>query len=191
MNYEVLTDEILLKLVSISDDNAFQVIYKRYFEYTFLLACKKVRSMEVAKDIVQQIFLSIWERRQSNKIDNLKSYLNTAVKFRVISYLESKYSKAASLATEQVSQLADRSTEESLLQEELRMAIYRAMEMLPPKTRQVFQLSRFQSRTNREIASSMNISEKAVEYHVAQSLKIMRKELSDYLKPLLVAQTSL
>lgn len=183
MGYELLSDELLLKLLQCSDVDAFQTLYKRNVRFVFHLALKKVRHQETAEDITQQVFLGIWERRLQVKIDCLEAYLTTAVKYRCISYFESKYAKTAPVDLDSLAHKADHSTENTLLYDELRMAIQRAMELLPPKTREVFRLSRFHSHSNREIATLLEISEKAVEYHMTQSLKVMRRELSDYLQP--------
>jgi RNA polymerase sigma-70 factor (ECF subfamily) len=185
MSYEQLADEILLKLLQCSDEEAFRVLYKRYVRRVFQVALKKVRSAEIAEDISQQVFLGIWERRQQVKIDSIEAYLSMAVKYRCISYYESKYAKTAVLDLETVSERVDNSTENTLLYEELKRAIQKAMSLLPPKTREVFQLSRFHSHSNQQIATQLKISEKAVEYHMTQSLKVMRRELQEYLQPAL------
>jgi RNA polymerase sigma-70 factor (ECF subfamily) len=183
MRYNLLADEVLVKLLQCSDEQAFQVLYRRYARKVFRLAQGKVKNAETAEDITQQVFLGIWERRQQVKIDCMEAYLTTAVKFRCISYFASKYANTAALDPETAVGRADNSTEEAINYEELKLAVYRAMELLPNKTREVFQLSRFHSHSNREIAQLLEISEKAVEYHMTQSLKVMRRELNEYLRP--------
>ena len=183
MSYDLLSDEILLKLLLSSDEKAFEALYHRHLRFVFRTALKKVRNAEISEDITQQVFLSIWKRRQLLKIDCLVAYLGVAVKYQCITYFESKYAKIASIDLDELHQRTDQTTEDTIHYVELRNAIETAMDMLPQKTREIFQLSRFQSQSNREIAAILKISEKSVEYHITQSLKIMRRELRDYLQP--------
>lgn len=183
MSYELLADELLVKLLQCSDAHAFEAIYDRHWLRAYQIAFSKLRNEEAAEDITQHVFVSLWERRQHSEIKCLEAYITTAVKYKCISYYESKYAQTTLVDIENAIIQADVSTEEWLSYEELRHAVYRAMELLPPKTREVFQLSRFHSHSIREIAQRLNISEKAVEYHVTQSLKVMRRELREYLNP--------
>lgn len=183
MSYDQLADEVLVQLLQSSDEEAFRIMYRRHVRQVFRLALSKVQHVETAEDITQQVFLSIWERRQQNRIVFLEAYLKKAVKLRCISHYVSKYANTAGLESELIENRADPTTEEALHFEELKQAVYRAMDQLPAKTREVFQLSRFHNHTNWEIAQLLKISEKAVEYHMTQSLKVMRRELKDYLQP--------
>ena len=72
-------------------------------------------------------------------------------------------------------------TDQPMIHSDLTQAIEKGIALLPEKTQQVFKLSRFENCTNKEISNAFNISEKAVEYHITQSLKQMRGHLKDYL----------
>lgn len=182
MDLRGLTDEILLRLLKADDDKAFKEIYARYWKPIFETAYRRVPSGEIAKELVQTVFLRIWEKRHSIQILHLQSYLQTAIKNRVINYIEStlvhkKYLQHVLNTTTG----ACVGTEATLHLHELSQAIEKAIGMLPEKTRNVFRLSRFDHLSIREIATSLNISEKAVEYHITQSLKTLRLQLKDYL----------
>jgi RNA polymerase sigma-70 factor (ECF subfamily) len=187
MSYNLLADDMLVKLLQISDELAFQAIYNRHWKRIYGLAASKIHHLETAEDITQQVFVSLWERRQEAQIKHLEAYLSTAVKYKCISFYESKYAQMAVSKVEDAIYQADHTTEDQLNFDELRNAVMRAMELLPPKTREVFKLSRFESYSIKEIASQLNISEKAVEYHITRSLKIMRCELKDFLQPASIA----
>lgn len=184
MSHQLLTDELLLKLLRISDAEAFETIYERHWMRVYQLALSKVRHAETAEDLTQQIFVSLWERRQTLDISSLDAYLATAVKYKVISHFESRYHRSVVTGLELVDVHADPATEESLDHADLARAVEKAMAQLPAKTKEVFQLRRLHDHSVREIAERLGISEKAVEYHVTRSLRVMRHELRDYLYPL-------
>jgi RNA polymerase sigma-70 factor (family 1) len=184
MSHHLLSDELLLKLLRVSDSEAFEAIYQRHWRKVYQLALSKVRHAETAEDITQHIFVSLWERRQALDISSLEAYLATAVKYKCISYYESRYHRSIVTGVDTADMYADATTEESVDHADLTRAVERAMAQLPAKTREVFQLRRLHDHSVREIAERLGISEKAVEYHVTQSLKVMRHELRDYLYPL-------
>jgi len=182
MEYKVLSDELLVKLLKANDDAALKEIYLRYWRSLFLNAFNRVRAREVAEELVQNIFLSLWEKRQTAEIIRLECYLKTCIKYQTINYLKSKVldRKYAEYLVQQTRE-EEGGGESVLLIHELNDAIDRAIRQLPPKTQIVFRLSRLENRTVREIAMSLNISEKAVEYHITQSLKMMRLHLKEFI----------
>jgi RNA polymerase sigma-70 factor (ECF subfamily) len=182
MDLRGLTDEILLRLLKADDDKAFKEIYSRYWETIFTAAYRRLANREIAKELVQTVFLRIWEKRHTIQINHLPAYLQTAIKNSIINYLESTLvHKKYLLHVMNSSPGACQGTESTINFNELYQAIEKAIGILPEKTRHVFRLSRFDQLSIREIAASMDISEKAVEYHITQSLKTLRLYLKDYL----------
>jgi RNA polymerase sigma-70 factor (ECF subfamily) len=181
MDLRVLTDEILLQLLKANNEKAFKEIYSRYWKLIFESAYHRLASRETAQELAQTIFLRIWEKRHSIQIIHLQNYLLTAIRNRVINYLEAalvhkKYLQYVAGTTSTTC----RETESTLTFHELSQAIEKAIDGLPFKTRKVFLLSRFDHLPVREIALNLNLSEKAVEYHITQSLKTLRLYLKDY-----------
>ena len=182
LDYRLLSDDLLTKLLKTSDETALKEIYLRHWQSLFQAALRKVRVKEIAEELVQNIFVSLWDRRAIQSIEQLSCYLHTAIKYQVINYLKSKIlDKKYLLHAVQQSASEDNSCESALLTHELSLAIDHAIRELPPKTQLVFRLSRYENRSIREISQSMNISEKAVEYHITQSLKIMRLHLKEFI----------
>ena len=182
MDLRVLTDEKLLQLLRANNEQAFKEIYIRYWKPIFEAAWHRLASKEVAKELAQTIFLRIWEKRNSIHITHLPSYLQTAIKNSVINYVEaSMVHKKYLQHVVHTGSTTCQGTESTLTFHELSQAIEKAIAMLPEKTRQVFRLSRFDHLSTREIATSLNISEKTVEYHITQSLKTLRLYLKEYL----------
>ncbi|HYJ65462.1 MAG TPA: RNA polymerase sigma-70 factor, partial [Parafilimonas sp.] len=175
MEYRLLCEEMLLKLLKANDDKAFQEIYKRYWRQLYQSAYIKTRSHDTAEEIVQNIFVSLWEKRTSSSIEHLESYLQSAVKYRVINYFKSFLVKEKYLKNlkNQYSETEDTSATDLLLHE-LNALIDKAIRELPEKTQIIFNLSRTEHYTVKQISESMHLSEKAVEYHITKSLKQLR-----------------
>ncbi len=181
MSYELLTDEMLVKLLRASDEEAFKVIYERYWKIIYLQALKKNISPLVSEELTQSLFVSIWEKRATSQIEHLSFYLLKSIKYKVINFIESRYAKQKDIDEISTDLISDNSTDDDILLHDLNTAINKALQLLPSKTSEIFKLSRFERFSVREIAGKMNLSEKAVEYHITQSLKLLRIQLKDYM----------
>ena len=182
MDYKVFDDDILLKLLKAGDGAALEEIYRRYSERIFLAAFKKVRSKETAEELVQNLFISLWAKREQQQIHKLEAYLQTAIRYQVIDFIRSKilHDRYAQITKDQLA-VDENPSESKLLLQELSLAIDNTIKKLPQKTQEIFRLSRYEHRSVKEIAQSMNLSEKAVQYHVTQSLKFMRSHLKEFM----------
>ena len=182
MDYQLLDDEVLLKFLRISDELAFKEIYLRYWKALYYSALNKINSKEVAEDIVQGVFTRLWEKREKHSIENISAYLHTAIKYQVINCIKSAISKKSHLSiVGEEEKKHESSTDLLLLMQELNSAIDNALKQLPKKTQTIFRLSRFEQHSNKEISNIMDLSEKAVEYHITQSLKSLRFYLRDFI----------
>ena len=182
MEYALLSDELLTKLLRASDADAFREIYNRYWKKLYQTALAKTHTEQVAEELVQNIFVSVWENRATAQIESLEHYLMRAMKYKVINYIQSILAKESHLKVIHDHAIKEEvNSETQLLLHELNLAIHTAIEKLPAKTKTIFKLSREENRTVKEIAQLMNLSEKAVEYHITQSLKLMRLHLKDFI----------
>lgn len=182
MDYVLLEDEVLLKFLRISDELAFKEIYLRYWKGMYHSVLNKINSKEIAEDIVQSVFTKLWETRAKHSIQNLSAYLHTAVKYQVINYIRSAITKKSHLSVVgEEEKKVENNTDLLLLVQELNDAIDNAIRKLPQKTQTIFRLSRFEQHSNKEISGIMDLSEKAVEYHISQSLKSLRFYLKDFI----------
>jgi len=179
----------LLYLIAQGDKEAFHQIYDRYWREVFLHAYKKTKSRHVAEELTQNLFLSLWER-QGSGIQDIRAWLYGAMRFAVINYYKAQMVHAryedyarTNVATTQYT------AEEWTMLRDLAASIEKGISLLPPKTQEVFKLSRFENRSVKEIAQDLGISEKAVEYHITQSLKWMRLYLKDFLTAFLIFQS--
>ena len=142
----------------------------------------RVRSEESTKDIVQGLFVSLWEKRATLTIDDLPSYLYTAVKNRVLNYIDSQQMiKRHWDYYKQFIPESDDGTANDVEFHELLHVIENAMKHLPEKSKKVFKLNRLDGHSLREVATHLNLSHKATQYHLTQSLKKLRLHLRQYL----------
>jgi RNA polymerase sigma-70 factor (family 1) len=182
MKYTLLPDDRLLKLLKANDEVAFKELYDRYFQFVFVSILKKGCGKEVAEELSQQIFMTIWEKRSVQDIRLIQNYLSISVKNRVLNHIKAclvrhVYAKSV----ENSKKNSDSDSQSVLLVHELSEAIDKAIRQLPEKSQLIFKLSRFEMHSIREIAQIMDISEKTVEYHITQSLKTLRFHLKDFI----------
>ena len=181
--YDLLTDGELTDLLKSNDRNAFTEIYNRYWKRLFGIAANKIKDLDDAEEIVQDIFVSLWRRRDDlNDIISLGSYLAISVKYRVKKTLEKRYNaqKYADYA-EYVMSMSGNSTEEWMEFEELKSQLSQFVAELPAKCQLVFKMSRESGFPQKRIAEELGISEKTVEAHIGKALKILRTRLSQFL----------
>ncbi len=184
MSDNLPTDQALLDRLKSDDDKAFRAIYQRYGRRCYGLALQKLRSKEAAEEITQNIFVSLWERRHTVVIENLEAYLMVSIKYQTLNYIESKLTRdkfALSLPPQYGEGAGENTVENTVFLQDLMAALEAALDTLPAKTQEVYRLSRFENLSGREIAERMGLSEKSVEYHIAQSLKFLRTQLKDFI----------
>lgn len=180
---QVENTDILLKDVR----NNFDKIYVLYYSRMFRFAKEYVLFDEDAENIVQNVFLLLWEKREVLDIQiSLVSYLFALVKNKSLDYLRHKV-----IADEYKQELSAKLTALELLNysftsdEEIEQILMTAINKLPERCRQVFLKSRIEGKRNREIANELNLTVSTVENQMTIALRKLRVELKDYL-PLLL-----
>jgi RNA polymerase sigma-70 factor (family 1) len=176
------SDEELLALLKQNDELAFAELFNRYWKKTHTLACSKLPSPELTREIVQEVFCNLWERRHSLDITNFEHYLKVSVKYKAINYIKSeiirhKYSDYYKV----FAKIHDEETLKSVSYHELEEALEKSVKRLPEKTQTIFRLNRLEGKPINEIANALHLSEKAIQYHLARSLKELRLYLRDFL----------
>lgn len=182
MNRSILTDDELIVLFKEGCESAFREIYSRYWKGVFQVAYKKVHHKELAEELTQNLFVELWRKRESVIIVSITNYLFGSLKYSIINHYKSQLVRAKyqdHLKTHNNDRVDN--TDYLLMLNELSDALNEGIARLPKKTGEVFKLSRMEHYSVKEISRELNISEKAVEYHITQSLKSMRFHLKDYL----------
>ena len=181
--YSSLSDYELTALLKAGDRMAFTEIYDRYFWVLHSHAYKWMRNREETRDVIHELFLALWEKRDSLSFERgLLSYLSAAARNRIFNLLshkrvESEYLTSLNNFMNHGNCLTDHLVREKQLME----IIEHEIANMPGKMREVFELSRKENLSHREIARQLNISEQTVRKHVQHALKILRLKLGMYL----------
>ncbi len=182
-DYGTLSDALLVKLLRADDEGAFQEIYRRYWHGLFVVARRKLFSHENAEEVVQDLFVNVWTRRAEAQIEDLKKYLFSSVKYRILNIIKSRIVRqeyeTQILANEGFD--SSRQTEEELAYRDLNRAIEEGLRQLPDKTQSIFRLNRLDNQSVREISAMLGIPERTVEYHITQALRSLRLHLREYI----------
>ena len=179
---EVYDSELLLLLKNESDAvSAFEELYRRYWYKLYIAAYKRLKNKELAEELVQDFYTKLWHNRfRITVAKSFEVYAYSSIKYLVINY----YSKQSSIeiyTNYKQSKDYDNSTEESILSKDLNSRIDHHVSQLPEKCRGVYELSRKEHKSNKEIATILGISEKTVENHITKALKRLKINLSDLL----------
>lgn len=157
---------------------AFDHIFKTYWEFAYLSAYKRLQDEDAAKDIAQDLFISLWERREHLEIENLSGWIYTSVRYKVINYL-----KSVSIDSRYHNQLGklmdDHYIYHAMDKEDTAVIFEYVVRDLPERMRQIYELSRKQEKTIDEIAAELQISTQTVKNQLSAALKIVRKKLND------------
>lgn len=171
------------------NNELFDEIFRQYAKPLFYYAAKFVGD-DIAKDIVQDTFVKLWADQSLVITKSLNSLLFTTIRNRCLQQLEkqkvrNRYveSTRQTLQTEELQFYMDERS--SLIEQELEDKLKEVLNSLPDRCRQIFMLSRFENKKNREIAAELDISIKAVEKQISKALSSIRTEMKDYLPILL------
>lgn len=179
-------DAALLRALAQDDEQAFAEIYERYWDDLHAHACRKLGCPHEAEEVVQDLFVALWDKRhRAAGIEQLKAYLFTALKYRVIDCIRAQAVRQAHAAAPPAPS-AHRGTEEAVAVGDLAAALAASLRRLPGHAREVFRLSRLEHRTVPEIAAHLQVSPKTVEYHLARSLRMLRGCLREFMVSVLL-----
>ena len=177
-----ISDAELIAGINGNDTKAFRQLYERYQEDMYRLALRKIQSEEVAEEIVQDVFVSLWEKRQVLVIADIRNYLFRSVKNGVLDYVRAQIVRQ-NYAREFAFQIEPNynNTDDILALYDLTAAIHSGMENLSEKTREIFKYNRLESLSAEEISKILDLPKRTVEYHITLALRMMRTSLKDYL----------
>jgi RNA polymerase sigma-70 factor (ECF subfamily) len=179
-DYPSLPDHELVVLLKQGDEGAFTHIYNTYWKLLYRTALHILQDHEVVQDIVQNIFISVWQRREEAAILNVKAYLQQATRFSVFKAIraqkhdQSFFDRLAHITIDII-------TDDPLLFKEQQQLLQELLDTLPEDCKETFRLSREENLTYKQIAALLGISEKTVEKRMTKSLKHLRKVVSVHL----------
>ena len=169
----------LVKRLQQNEEEALTIIYKEYWQIMYMAAYNLIKDSSVCEDIVQEVFISLWQRREKLQIKtSLKSYLYTSTVYKVYDH----FSKNKKILKDELfdnfeNKIEASNPETKLMHEELIRHLDAIVDSLPDKCREVYKLSRENMLSNKEIAEQLNISQRTVEGHISKALKILKESL--------------
>jgi RNA polymerase sigma-70 factor (family 1) len=169
---------ILQKLAN-GDETALAEMYREYWQSLFISAYNIIKDKEACSDILQDIFLQLWVRREKLEItSSLEAYLHTAVRYHVFKHIRkstyvNRYFENLEL------RFSAASADEEIMLKQLNEQVAHAVQSLPKQCMLIFKLSREEHLSNREIAEQLNISVKTVENQMTIALRRLRLSLND------------
>lgn len=176
----VADTDILLRLKQ-GDEKAFEAVYWKYSSWVYNFIHSLLYDKSLAEDLTQTVFLKIWEKRAIIDPElGFDSYLFAIARNLVYKETEHRLqSEQFHVALNDHSVATDSLTEDNIDAESLREYIDTLIEQLPSARKEIFQLSRRQHLSNKEIATRLSISEKTVETQLYRALRFIKQKLSE------------
>lgn len=169
-------DKRYIAAIKNGDKKAFAQVYEHYWKKLLTISFQHTKDKELAEEIVQDVFISLWQRRNNLEIEHLSSYLATAVKFSTFKMLHR--TRRQEMIRDAVLPKDDHQLDEEVIDARfLQEYVDGIVEKLPERCKLVFQLSRKEQKSHQEIAEELHISEKAVEANITRALKMLRVNL--------------
>jgi RNA polymerase sigma-70 factor (ECF subfamily) len=159
------------------------MLFRSHFAGLCFFAQKYVKDIDTAKEIVQDAFLSLWEKRDTIDMDRqVKSYLTMIIHNKCTNYLrDNRKFDTNILQIENLLDVPEYESTDSLVTGELKVSIESAINELPEKCREIFVMNRYENLKYQEIADKLQISVKTVETQMSKALQHMRLRLAAYL----------
>ncbi|WP_091867655.1 RNA polymerase sigma factor [Pricia antarctica] len=176
MEIDFHDNSCLIKQLKNGNEKAYAYLVDTFYHRLCVYANSLVKDKDRAEDIVQNVFVHTWERRNTLKTDfTIKSFLYRSVhnefvdqyrKRKAVSALEKKY----------IEEMKQITTGDDAFLERLLFFVQREIHNLPPKCKKIFLMSKEEGCTNHEIAERLNVSKKTIEYHISKSFAILRQK---------------
>lgn len=174
-------NQLLLTALRLGNKEAFTLLFRKYYKDLVLFGGSYLHDKARCEDIVQSVFLRLWENRASLEIKtSLRSFLLQSVKNGCLDELRHKEVVREHVSyTEWMGNPSDCDTEHYILYSELQARLSIALDGLPAECRQAFEMNRFEGLKYKEIASSLSVSERTIEVRIGKALGLLRKYLSE------------
>lgn len=176
MELKERTDTDLITLLTQDDEAAFSELYIRYKDKLCYFCISLLKSREEANDIVQEIFIRIWESRYFINPDlSFSSFLYTMARNRILNYFRDADIDAkvkSILATRKV--VEEEGVDSQMIYTEYQNILQDAINLLSPQRQKIFTMSRIENMSHKEIAAQLNISVNTVQEHISEALKFIK-----------------
>ncbi len=168
-------DTELLLLMSMDDSHAFEAVYRKYARVLYQYARRNIDTKEDCEEIIQDVFTSLWHRRQTaHRIKTLEAYLFRMVRYMIVRYFQRNTMKKKYAEHFRLFEAVFESNQDNDSESGLPAIIARAVKQLPDRCQQVLQLRLTQNLSNADIASRMKIKKSTVENYIVTALSHLR-----------------
>jgi RNA polymerase sigma-70 factor (ECF subfamily) len=184
LKYKEISNDELVSLLKASDHSAYTEIYNRYFQLIYIHAYKKLQDKEQAKDVVHDVFAYLWFKRERiSQVNDLAAYLFTATRNKIFDLFA--HEKVEQKHYDSLQNFHTRNTtyptDEQARERDFKAYIDKQIANLPPKMRQIFELSRKDQLSYKEIAERLETTENNVSKQVNNAVRILRTKLGPLL----------
>ena len=181
-SFRHVTDSELLERLRRGDTSAFDTIFRTWYGPLVGTAERMLRDRAVAEELVQDVMLELWRRRETLAADgSAQAYLFQATRNRVLNHLRHLRIEQRSEPEIRGESSSSPRADSALVHEELDVAVQKAVQALPDRCREVFELSRVHGLKYAEIAKTLGISVKTVEAQMGKALRTLRERLAPWL----------
>jgi len=169
-------DMVLWNKIKSGDKSAFEILFQSHYPLLCLFAKRYTHDMDLAREVVQDLFVYLWEHKEELSIQNsIKSYLYKAVRFNSIRRIENE--KKLGVRMDTLPEPDDPEFNDHLEYAELQAKILEVIGSLPEQCQNIFKLSRFDQLKYSEIAQKLNLSVKTVEAQISKALRKIHQSL--------------
>lgn len=177
-----MNDRQTIRLIRLGDIQAFEGLFRKYYEDLSRWAYRYLHDMDHAEEEVQNLFYHLWRDRETLNIKiSIKSYLYRAVSNNCMMLLK-KHNRRQEIVAEMKENRVVEQPVDLLEEKEIKEAVDRTLDQLPEQTAAIFRMSRYEGLKYREIAQKLSISVKTVEANMTRAIKLFRKNLSEYME---------
>ena len=178
--YNVVDDNDLFALVKQDNELAYTELYNRYWQKLYFVAHKHLKSDPDAREIVQEVFFTIWAKRRSLDIEFFSAYVAAMARYAVYVTLARKKRQAEKISEDTISNQTLTEAFTDLLENKWMLEKISALSsILPEKCRLVFIKNKLLDQSLAQVAADLDISTKTAESHLTKALKIIRDKLGD------------
>jgi RNA polymerase sigma-70 factor (family 1) len=178
---EYHNEQDLIASLKQGDEGAYNYIFTHYWKTLYLQAFAKLQSREAAEEVVQELFVVLWEKRNVLLINNLTHYLRMALRNKCIDHIRKQVVKEKHWNYYKTFlPCQENNTQETISYNNLVEAMESGIARMPEKTKKIFVLSRLEGKSITDVAQLIRLSEKSVEYHLTKCLKTLKVHLKDF-----------
>src|SRR5690606_3486468 len=174
----------LMERIKRGDSQAFEELFNLLWEPMFTRAKAILLDEDMAKDVVQEVWVDFWQRRRSIVNNNIEGYLMQSMRFSVYKELKRNPLKAEHLAYLETIECQS-ATDDQVIYNQTEQMVYHSVDQLPSRCKEIFKMSREEQLSNAEIASQLNISKRTVETQISFAIKNLKLHLSSLILGLL------